>query len=427
MACVRVAPTEERYIYLSFLCRTTAQVPRTQKVWSIFFPLLAPVPRSPTMSAFDNFESFRDPPPVSSQSTNDDAEDDEVEVPKRELKKQKAGDPADFSFLDMQFGDRGAAASAANLFCAPAFDGMMLGQQSGQKSHTKNGPALEEEEEAVGNMDSEHHDYIRENCLKDNSELKTFKEIVGVPHVVSFAQQYEPVVTGARRVISGLLLFGPSGTGKTASAQAIASYIGSTFYEVSGSDLPNGMAGAKRIDALFDVVMSGPLPAVIFFDEADGLFSARATHRVTHFARKFARFMQNLLIIAATNEPTKIAPKILTGRFERKILIDNPNAAARRALINRQLAQEEHESLLSTADLSYIIDQTAGRSAVNMERLVSTAVTKAGGMPVGRVEFEDALEEEPSDYDAIVATANAKYDHKHGWHGGGWRGCSLPS
>ena len=124
---------------------------------------------------------------------------------------------------------------------------------------------------------------------------------------------------------------------------------------------------------------------------------------------------------------------LLTGRFERKILIDNPNAAARRALINRQLAQEEHEteeeheSLLSTADLSYIIDQTAGRSAVNMERLVSTAVTKAGGMPVGRVEFEDALEEEPSDYDVVVATANAKYDAKHGWRGGGWRGCSLPS
>ena len=38
---------------------------------------------------------------------------------------------------------------------------------------------------------------------------------------------------------------------------------------------------------------------------------------------------------------------------------------------------------------------------------------------MGRVEFEVAMEEEPSDYDAVVATANAKYDAKHGWRGGG--------
>jgi len=216
-----------------------------------------------------------------------------------------------------------------------------------------------------------------------------------------------------------LPLYGPSGTGKTASAQAITVEIGGTFYQFSAANLPSNFAKAAcRIDALFEVAMSGPLPAVIFLDEVDTFLSTRATARVGHFATKFERFTNNLLVIGATNEPTKIAPKILTGRFERKILIDNPNEAARRALIMRQLAQDEHEPILSSSDLFFIVLETNGRSAVNLERLVSTALTKADGMPVSRADFDLAMEEEPSDFDLKVATANREYDKKHGWHGG---------
>lgn len=307
-----------------------------------------------------------------------------------------------------------AAASDAtfdDLFCAPSFNSMGMQQPAPAKSTlgTSAEPFVETEE----------HEYIRENCLKPSTNLKTFDDIVGVPHVVAFAHQYEPVVTGARRAISGLLLFGPSGTGKTASAQAITSSIGGTFYQFSAANLPSNFAKqANRIDALFEVALSGPLPAVIFLDEVDTFLSARATARVGHFATKFERFTNSLLVIGATNEPKNIAPKILTGRFERKILIDNPNEAARRALIMRQLAQEEHEHILSASDLFFIIQETNGRSAVNLERLVSTAVTKADGMPVSRADFDLAMEEEPSDFDLKVAAANREYDQKHGWRGG---------
>ena len=68
-------------------------------------------------------------------------------------------------------------------------------------------------------------------------------------------------------------------------------------------------------------------------------------------------------------EPTRhISPRILTGRFERKILVGNPNAFARRNLIIRQLSQEIHEPMLSAEDMRYIIGETSGRSAVNLER-----------------------------------------------------------
>ena len=264
-------------------------------------------------------------------------------------------------------------------------------------------------------LDSEDHDHIRDNCIVPARYLKTFGEVVGGRVARVFAEQYRPVSSGAGRAMSGLLLFGPSGTGKSLIAQAITSYIKGTFYKISVADLPTGKPGALRIDALFDVALAGPLPAVIFIDEIDTVLGVRAASRVGHFAGRFERFTDNLLVIGATNEPDRIAPKILTGRFERKIFIDNPSPQARKAMIQRQLAEEIAEHELSPADLEFLVEKTAGRSAVNMERLISSAALHAACAPVTKDDFLTALEEEPSDFDRAVAAKNAKFDRMHGW------------
>ena len=265
-------------------------------------------------------------------------------------------------------------------------------------------------------LETEDHDYIREQCIVPTECLKTFAEVLGGRAARIFAEQYRPVSSGAARALSGLLLFGPSGTGKSLIAQAITTHIGGTFYKLSAAHLPNGKAGAQRIDALFDVALAGKLPAVIFIDECDTILSSRAASRVGHFAGRFERFTDNLLVIGATNEPEHIAPKILTGRFERKIFIDNPSAQARKAMILRQLAEEIADHELSSMDLEFVVEKTAGRSAVNMERLVSSAALHAAFAPVTRDDFLTALEEEPSDFDRVIAAGNAKFDRAHGWH-----------
>ena len=177
-------------------------------------------------------------------------------------------------------------------------------------------------------------DYIRDHCVVPSEDLKTFSaDVIGQEQCAAFAEQWRPVVSAAERAISGLLLFGPSGTGKSTCAQAIASHHNATFYSFGAADLPNGKAGANRVNALFDVALADATPekpAVIFIDECDTVLSAKATVRAGHFATRFERFMPNLLVIGATNEPQNIAPKILTGRFERKIFVGNPNGDARR-------------------------------------------------------------------------------------------------
>lgn len=305
-----------------------------------------------------------------------------------------------------------ASASAAieDLFCGATFGDMEL-----DSSMTTGCPDDSMHEEKV--LEGEAYDYIRENCIVPKTNFKTFGSVVGVPNVVAFAQDFQAAAGkgGAIRPVSGLLLFGPSGTGKSASAQAIAHYLNGAFYSFSSADMPTATdKQAQRITALFDVALAGPRPAIIFLDEIDTLLGPRATNRVGHFAKEWGRFTDGLLVIGATNSPTKIAPKII-GRLERKILVDNPNPDARRALILRQLAQEKSEQMLAGEDLAYLIKATQGRSAVNMERLVSTAVLRAGGLPVSRIDFELALEEEPSDYDPTVAKANAKYNAQYGW------------
>ena len=45
-----------------------------------------------------------------------------------------------------------------------------------------------------------------------------------------------------------------------------------------------------------------------------------------------------------------------------------------------------------------------------MERLVSTAVLRAGMLPVVLQDFEDALEEEPSDFDFAVWKRNRDFN-----------------
>ena len=264
-------------------------------------------------------------------------------------------------------------------------------------------------------------DYIKEHCLVPSDKLKTFSaDVIGNPQLAAFADQYEPVVSAAERAISGLLLFGPPGTGKSVGAQAVASKMGAKFYNFGAADLPNGKAGATRVNALFDVALAEATPdspVVIFIDECDTVLSAKATVRAGHFATRFERFMPCILVIGATNEPQNISPKILNGRFERKIFVGNPNGDARRHMILRQLGQGEKEHTMSSSELDTLVQNTAGRSAVNMQRLISTAVQRAGFIPVMLVHFQDAMSEEPSDYDPVNAEKNFKYNQKYGWRG----------
>ena len=84
-------------------------------------------------------------------------------------------------------------------------------------------------------------------------------------------------------------------------------------------------------------------------------------------------------------------------------------------MIQRQLAEEAVEHEMSSEELDNIVAGTEGRSAVNLERLISSAAKHAAGMPVTEENFRDAMEEEPTDFDKKTAAKCVKYNRVHGW------------
>lgn len=95
---------------------------------------------------------------------------------------------------------------------------------------------------------------------------------------------------------SSLSFFGPSGTGKTMAAEAIAKKLGKKILKVSYADVESKYhgEGPKMIKAIF--MAAEREDAVLFFDEADSLLSKRLTN-VTQGSEQAINSMRSQLLI----------------------------------------------------------------------------------------------------------------------------------
>ena len=124
------------------------------------------------------------------------------------------------------------------------------------------------------------------------------------------------------RPLKGILLSGPTGTGKTLLAKAAAKYTDSSFLSVSGSEFVEMYAGvgAERVRSLFRraremVKREKKASAIIFIDEMDILGAKRGSnvshHEYDQTLNQLLIEMDGLradqgphtLVMAATNRP----------------------------------------------------------------------------------------------------------------------------
>lgn len=145
----------------------------------------------------------------------------------------------------------------------------------------------------------------------------------------------------------GVLLYGPPGNGKTLFGKAIAHEIAAPFYYASGAQIRSKWHGEseQRLSRLLSAAKSNPV-AVLFLDEIDGLLprrtdssSAADNRLVTQFLSDVGGFLDSpnvLLLLGATNKPWDIDEAVFrTGRFDEKIHIGMPDAAARLGMLRR--------------------------------------------------------------------------------------------
>ena len=141
---------------------------------------------------------------------------------------------------------------------------------------------------------------------------------------------------------------GPTGTGKTLLARAVAGEAKVPFFSISGSGFVEMFVGvgAARVRDLFEQGQE-KAPCIIFIDEIDALGKVRAATPISGGHEERENTLNQLLVemdgfdtrkgvilMAATNRPEILDPALLRpGRFDRHILVDRPDIKGREEIL----------------------------------------------------------------------------------------------
>ena len=145
---------------------------------------------------------------------------------------------------------------------------------------------------------------------------------------------------------SGILMAGPSGTGKTAMARALSGEKQIPLIAIDGPQLYSKWLGESE-RALREVFKKArrAAPCILFFDTIDALapkfgadqFGTDVFQRIlSQLLREIdnLRDVKGVILLAATNRPERIEPALLrSGRFDYKIPFAKPDAADRTAIL----------------------------------------------------------------------------------------------
>ncbi|MDR3584869.1 MAG: AAA family ATPase [Desulfosporosinus sp.] len=192
------------------------------------------------------------------------------------------------------------------------------------------------------------------------------------------------------RPLKGILLSGPTGTGKTLLAKAAARYTNSAFLSVSGSEFVEMYAGvgAERVRGLFRraremVRKEKKTSAIIFIDEMDILGAKRGSnvshHEYDQTLNQLLVEMDGLkaeqgahiLVMAATNRPEALDAALLRpGRFDRQVKVDLPDKEGRVAILK---IHTKSKPLAQDVNLEEIAHETFGFSGAHLESVTNEA------------------------------------------------------
>lgn len=223
----------------------------------------------------------------------------------------------------------------------------------------------------------------------------TFADVAGVDEakkeleeVVDFLKNPTKYRALGARTPKGVILVGPSGTGKTLLAKAVAGEAKVPFYSIAGSEFMEMLVGvgAARVRDLFAQAKKSA-PAIIFIDEIDAIGRVRSVgimgghdereQTLNQILVEMDGFEPNaaVMIIAATNRGDLLDPALLRpGRFDRRVVLDLPDMAGRKAILG---IHAHGKPFAKAVDWDKVAKRTVGFSGADLENMLNEAAILA--------------------------------------------------
>jgi SpoVK/Ycf46/Vps4 family AAA+-type ATPase len=242
----------------------------------------------------------------------------------------------------------------------------------------------------------------------------------------------------------GLLLHGPTGTGKSLIARTLAETIGCYFQSLSLADIKDEHLGAsgRLVREKWEHARANR-PSIIFVDECDGVFGRRGAAETDVIAADVVRSFlpewdgieqtPGIMVIGATNKRATLDDAIIS-RFGWEMEISLPGAPERRNILEQELRANRIQIELSP-DTSSLTQGMSGRDIRNLAATTKSlahpnaptaahliqaagAARKRENALVGRAETWDSLALEPADLDRLMLICALLRDAEK-WHAQG--------
>lgn len=196
---------------------------------------------------------------------------------------------------------------------------------------------------------------------------------------------------------TGILLWGPPGTGKTSFAKAVAAEISAPFISVCGADFiatHNDNRAIERVHRLFSVARRNK--AVVFIDEIDALgnrdsvIGAQASVINTFLSELDGTDERKVLVIGATNRIDRIDKALMRpGRMHKLVKIDCLRKPEDRRRLVKMISNKAGKPIPSALE-DFIVETTDGWAPANIQSVLRETFHNAGEDMPTREDFVTA-------------------------------------
>ncbi len=221
--------------------------------------------------------------------------------------------------------------------------------------------------------------------------------------IVDFLKNPKKYTKLGARTPKGVLLVGPSGTGKTLLARAVAGEANVQFLSMAGSEFMEMLVGvgASRVRDLFDTAKK-LAPSIIFIDEIDAIGRVRGQGSMGGHDEREQTLNQilvemdgftvsdNVIVMAATNRGDLLDPALVRpGRFDRRVMVSLPDLEERKFILS---IHAKGKPFTDDVKWDRVAKRTVGFSGADLENMLNEAAIAVARESREKIDFGDIEE-----------------------------------